>query len=227
LPGGCAASSSFSTAWRLFCPAGSERSASSFPLRNGFCLAPRVRGLSALARPRSRCAETPPAAIPPVAGQRVSGRGPLGVRKRPRHRYPSRDSRAGSPQPPEVWPLAPAGRFETPTLRLETLKPGPSCSVAGPIERFNRERGVVGRSAPRARRAMAPKRAGTERPDRRVETLDPTERLIRGRGTARVRMPGCVPPQAGSHAKAGRRAGPDAQPERPLEARGAKNSLTQ
>jgi hypothetical protein len=27
-----------------FCPAGSERSASSFPLRNGFCFAPRVRG---------------------------------------------------------------------------------------------------------------------------------------------------------------------------------------
>jgi hypothetical protein len=39
---------------------------------------------------------------------------------------------------------------------------------------------------------MAPERAGTERPDRRVETLDPTERLMRGRGTARVRMPVCA-----------------------------------
>lgn len=48
------------------------------------------------------------------------------------------------------------------------------------------------RSAPRASGAMAPERAGTERPDRRVETLDPTERLLRGRETARVRTPGCA-----------------------------------
>ena len=158
------------------------------PLRGGFFFARRVRGCSALARPRSRRAETPPAAT----RQRVSGRGPRGVRKKPRHRYPGRDPRAGYPQPPEVWPLAPAGRFEPPTLRLETLDPGPSCSVAGPLERFNRERGVVVNSAPRATGAIAPKRAGTARPDRRVETLSPTERLMRGRGTARVRTPGCA-----------------------------------
>jgi hypothetical protein len=39
---------------------------------------------------------------------------------------------------------------------------------------------------------MAPKREGTERPDRQVETLAPTERLVRGRGAARVRMPVCA-----------------------------------
>ena len=83
------------------------------------------------------------------------------------------------------------------------------------------------RSASRAIGAMAPERAGTERPDRRVETLAPTERLVRGRGTARVRTPGCVPPQAGSHAQAGRRAALDAQPERPLIARGARENLMQ
>ena len=79
-------------------------------------------------------------------------------------------------------------------------------------------------SAPRATGAIAPKRAATERPDRRVETLAPTERLMRGRGTARVRTPVCVPPHAGSHAQAGRRAALDAQPERPLKARGAKDT---
>jgi len=118
--------------------------------------------------------------------------GPLGVSGFAGSPTPRPGPHAGSPRSRETWPLAPAGRFETPTLRLETLKPGPGGSVAGPLERFIRERGVVGRSAPRAIGAMAPKRVGTERPDRRVETLAPTERLLRGRGTARIRTPGCA-----------------------------------
>ena len=36
---------------------------------------------------------------------------------------------------------------------------------------------------------FTPKRAGTGRPDRRVETLDPSERRWRARGTARIRTP--------------------------------------
>ena len=48
------------------------------------------------------------------------------------------------------------------------------------------------RSAPRAIGAIPPEGAGTERPDRRVETLTPTERFIRGRGTARLRTPVCA-----------------------------------
>ena len=51
---------------------------------------------------------------------------------------------------------------------------------------------VVVTTVPRARGAMAPERAGPERPDRRVETLDPTESLSRVRGTARVRTPVCA-----------------------------------
>ena len=87
---------------------------------------------------------------------------------------------------------------------------------------------VVVKSAPRATGAIAPKRAGPERPDRRVETLAPTERLMRRRGTARVRAPGCVPPQAGSHVTVSRRAAPDAQPERlGSEPTGQEKSLTQ
>jgi len=66
-------------------------------------------------------------------------------------------------------------------------------------------------SAPRAKRAMAPERAGTERPDRRVETLAPTGRLVRGRGTARVRTPVC----ACSVACAGRS---ELRPRRPQQA---------
>ena len=49
--------------------------------------------------------------------------------------------------------------------------------------------GGVGAIRPAGRGDMAPERAGTERPERRVETLAPTERFMRGRGTARVRTP--------------------------------------
>ncbi len=51
---------------------------------------------------------------------------------------------------------------------------------------------VAVNTAPRADGGMTAERAGTERPDRWVETLAPTERLMRGRGTARVRTPGCA-----------------------------------
>jgi hypothetical protein len=51
---------------------------------------------------------------------------------------------------------------------------------------------VVVKSGVRAVGAMSPKRAGPERPDRRVETLAPTELLMRGRGTARLRTPVCA-----------------------------------
>ncbi len=70
-----------------------------------------------------------------------------------------------------------------------------------------------------------PERAGPERPERRVETLAPTERLMRGRGTARVRPP--LWP-ARSHAQAGRRAALDAPPERPGRSPlGKRKGLTQ
>ena len=138
--------------------------------------------------PLARRAETPEA----TTQQRVPGRGPSVSPPLRDHRHPVPDPRARSPRSREAWPLAPAWRFETPTLRLKTLKPGPSCSVAGPLERFNRERRVVVKSAPRAEGAISPKRAGTERPDQRVETLDPTERLFRGTGTARVRAGLCL-----------------------------------
>ena len=53
-------------------------------LRDGFCFARQVRGRSALARPRSLRFETPSTATQ----QHVPGRGPLGVRMKPRHRNP-------------------------------------------------------------------------------------------------------------------------------------------
>jgi hypothetical protein len=184
-----------------------------------FFLAPRVPGPLALARPRSLRAKTPSAATE----QGRSAVRPLAVRMTPRQRYPAAGRPLGDPQPPETWPLAPAGRFETPTLRLETLKPGSSCPVAGPVERFNREPRVVVKSAPRADGAITPERAGTERPDRRVETLAPTGRLMRGRGTARVRTPVC----ASSVARAGGSEGCARCAARAtsLRARGAKENL--
>jgi len=43
---------------------------------------------------------------------------------------------------------------------------------------------------------FTPQRAGTGQPDQRVETLAPSERLLRARGTARVRTPGRACPVA-------------------------------
>jgi hypothetical protein len=131
------------------------------------------------------------------------------------------DPRGGvSPHPRPVGPRS-LRRDGRPTRRAEFLHP-PRTNCSHLLSRTMANGRVVVKSAPRADRAMTPERAGPERPGRRVETLAPTERLMRGRGTARVRPSVCVPPQAGSHAQAGRRAGLEAQPERPLPARGAK-----
>jgi hypothetical protein len=73
-------------------------------------LAPRVRGVSSLARPRSRRAETPRAATE----QGRPAAGPLAVRMRTRHRFPTAGRPLGGPQPSEQSPLAPAGRNEDP-----------------------------------------------------------------------------------------------------------------
>jgi len=105
-----------------------------------------------LARPRSRRAETPPAAT----RQHVRGRGPLGVRMRPRHRHPSPEPYAGPPQPPERWPSHPPGGISPPTQRH-----GSHVS-----SRTMANGKVVVRSAPRATRAISPEHAGTERASR-------------------------------------------------------------
>ena len=141
-------------------------------------------------------AETPPAAT-------EQGRptvGPLAVRMKPRQRYPAAGRPLGDPQPPEAWPLAPAGRIGYP--------PPKHCALA-----CGR---VVVKPAPRATGAIAPKRAGTERADRRVETW-----AAEGR-TTRVRAASST---ARSHATAGRSCGLDGRSERPLKARGAKENL--
>jgi hypothetical protein len=131
--------------------------------------------------------------------------GPLGVSRFAGSPTPRPGPRAGSPRPRETWPLAPAWRFETPTLRLETLKPGRTVRCQDlPSAPFEREVGV--KSAPRATGAIAPERAGPERADRCVETWAAEGRTTRVRaaiGTTR------------SHAMVGRRAALDAQPERP------------
>jgi hypothetical protein len=139
-------------------PRGPGAAASSWSLRNDLCFARRVHGRSGLARPRSRRAETPPAAT----RQRVSGRGPLGVRKKPRHRYPSRVPCAGSPQPPEGWSLAPTGRIENPPIVAAQVCPSAlwaGVEIAGAAggrslrsPRGSRVRIGVGRRWPEAQR---------------------------------------------------------------------------
>jgi hypothetical protein len=77
-------------------------------VRLGF--ARRVSGLSALARPRSRRAETPPAAT----RQRVRGRGPLGVRKRTASPTPQPRSARRVPAASGEMAAHPSGGWNTP-----------------------------------------------------------------------------------------------------------------
>ena len=69
--------------------------------------------------------------------------------------------------------------------------------------------------SPLRAKAIATAAAGTGRPGRRVETLAPSERLLRARGTARVRTPGRPCPVAGAGAgePASRGRGGEPQPK--------------
>ena len=173
---------------------------------HGSSFAKRVRGSSSLARPAAGGTR----GAPRLPRPRPSSASRAGAPRCPQEAAsptPRRGPHAGSPRSREAWPLAPAWRFETPTLRLETLKPGSGGSVAGPLERFNRQRGDGGELHPAGgwshdagacgHRAGAPQWG------------------IAGAvsGEQRGAPPRDVP--ARSHAKAGRRAALDAQPERP------------
>jgi hypothetical protein len=203
------------------------------------------------------CPPPRPAALSSSGCDRAEGfarRGPLAVRMRPRQRHPTarrplgtrslrrngRVTRGAEGRPHLPHPLNSVLWINFPVRR------GCLCKALA--------NGGGGPSAPRATGAIAPERAGPERPDRRVETLAPTKGLLRGRGIARIRTPGC----AGSVARAGGQAradslrpsaggsggqerpggweertrdppriwpaGLDAQPERPLQARGARRN---
>jgi hypothetical protein len=183
-------------------------------VRGLFC---RCRGwLGAALRLPSRCGRTllrlrPESAIRVVAPRRSHEAAPPS---------PQRGSRVRRPRAPERLATRGTGGFEPPSQSAL----GPARKAEGAASRHGLWVGfangrVVVRTAPRAVGAMAPKRAGTERPDRRVETLAATERLMRGRGTARIRA---ATGTARSHAKTGRSCGLDGRSERPLLARGAR-----
>jgi hypothetical protein len=154
-----------------------------------FFLAPRVArrlgaGSPPLAARQGSCGLDP--AVRP-------GQGPLGVRKKPRPRHPSPNPHAGSPGPPEGSPLHPRGARKTPhPERPGTYGTSRDAGKAKEPQQRLGERGCGGKPAPRATGAIAPECAGPKRPDRRVETLAPTQGLLRGRGTARVRTLVCA-----------------------------------
>jgi hypothetical protein len=211
------------------------RPCSDFPLR-GACIARRVGGHSALAHPRSQRAEPfaagvprrstrPPGArdprAPTLAGSKsrlahsghagpssVAVIGPLGVRKRQRPRHPAPDPHAGDPVVSGDMAAPPARRIESPPSRGHSLHFSSRTLV-------NWEGGGEIRPAGlRSHLACAcGHRAGVSR--RGVAGVVSYEQ--------RGAPPRDVP--ARSHAEAGRRAGLDAQPERPLVARGAKQAL--
>jgi hypothetical protein len=95
-------------------------------------------------------------------------------------------------QAAEALPLG-AGEFTFEGRFLQTVD-GRAGAAASPnsVWTFSADARVVMKSGGRAVGAISPKRAGPERSDRRVETLAPTELLMRGRGTARLRTPVCA-----------------------------------
>jgi hypothetical protein len=142
------------------------------------------------------------------------------------HRHPGAAHPSGARGRRSQWPpAAPADqRHPPPTSRK-------SCSRTKGLARPRADgriaawRGGWWPRPPSGRRPMVPERAGPERPERRVETPAPTERFVRGRGTARLR-PLIWPTR--SHALAGRRAARWRRPSDTAAACGAKqNSLTQ
>ncbi len=156
------------------------------PLRNGLSLATRVRGRSPLARPRTPRFETPRTATQ----QRVPSRGPS---VSARDRVTDTPSRSARRVPAVVGGMAAGTRLAdfSPTRRVFGRgRKAERRTSRNSLCRSIANGRVAVKSAPRADAAIAPERAGPERPDRRVETLDPTERFVRGRGTARVRTSG-------------------------------------
>ena len=164
-------------------PLGCEPTAEKRPHRIGSLSAPSIF-LAGLAGGRLQaCA--PPRTAPAGSSARDrtarSSSGPLGVRIKLRRRLPTAARASG----------ARGLRRDLPPAAPASLTPHPKPPLAPLTEDHGKREGRV-RSALRAEGAMAPKRAGTERPDRRVETLAPTACLCRGRGTARVRTPVCA-----------------------------------
>ena len=85
-----------------------------------YCFAPRVRGPSALARPRSRRPKTPPAAT--ELGRLAVGTPRCSQEDAPA--TPHRETPARFPQPPEGWPLAPEGPMGYPPPMMRRDVPG-------------------------------------------------------------------------------------------------------
>ena len=122
-----------------------------------------------------------------------SASGPLGVgMKRPR-RLPNAARASGARGLRRDWPpAAPADRMPPSRDAVGSANEARALARASRTCRWTRNQGVGVKSAPRAIGAIPAERAGTERPDWRVETLAEHERTARGRGTARVRTPGCA-----------------------------------
>ena len=155
-----------------------------------------LRGPAPLRPPHRRYEPPHPTLAPPKAGlaglrPRPKGAirlGPLGVRTNPRRRLPNAARASGAHGlRRHLPPAAPA--FEPPHPSARDTQAGPKSPRVRAFRACRPRAGVVVRSDPWARGAMAPKRAGTERPDRRVETLAEPKRQRR-RGTARLRTPG-------------------------------------
>ena len=188
LPGRYAVRLFFFTAWGFFLPRGLGGASSCHCVTTLFC--------PAGARPLGACS-------PPLAARRDSSGCDPEARLGPGSPRCPQETASPIPQPRSTRRVPAASGGMTARTRWADGIPTTSKTVGRTLEgtcqvlrddpgRSAARGRVAGRSAPRATGAITPERAGPERPDRRVETLAPTERLMRRRGTARVRTTGCA-----------------------------------
>jgi hypothetical protein len=196
-----------------------------FPLRGGFVL-PRGPGAVARAGPRAQSSDPPPHATE----QERPALGPLAVRKKPTPATPHRGTPARDPHAPAQWLLSPAGRMSPPppfaTVLLRWCR---QCLWAagkdprGGCQRpcLPRPRGPsvrTGLGCRLRRRLRTPRGPGTgsaagSRPRESRSAVSGGEQATRGRAPA-------------SQDTASRSETTKNAPERPLQARGAKQRRT-
>jgi len=197
----------------LFCPAAVEWLSSSSPLRAGFIFLP-----SGCAAPRRLLA--PARCAPRLPRPRPSSASRFGAPRCPQETAsstPRPGPRAGSPRPRETWPLAPARRIDYPLPQsAETKRCGHIPGLARRLKQAPGERDGGGDIRPAGHRSDGAGACGHRAGGPRWGIAGAVS------GEQRGALPRDVP--ARSHAQAGRRAGLDAQPERPLRARGAKKN---
>jgi hypothetical protein len=174
--------------WRFLCPTGFERSSSSLALREAFSCQAGARPLVACSPPLAALRDSldrDPAARPDP--------GPLGVRKRRRHRHPVPVRALGPRGLGRHGRWHPPGGLNTPLTESVWADPhGHAPALASRLRQVRGAREGGGEIRPAGGRSHGAGACGHRAARPVGGNAGPTERLMRGRGTARVRTPGCA-----------------------------------